>query len=77
VNFFLRGNFTLQSDMREDCMLWKFTSTGFLSVQRRWSDFDAADQGVALGEFSRRERRFGGVPAAPGHFEAPAIGGAR
>jgi undecaprenyl diphosphate synthase len=29
-----------------------------------WPDFDAADLDAALREFSRRERRFGGVPEA-------------
>jgi undecaprenyl diphosphate synthase len=36
----------------------------FVFTDRMWPDFDAADLDAALGEFNRRERRFGGVPEA-------------
>jgi undecaprenyl pyrophosphate synthase len=48
-----------------------------LFTDRMWPDFDATDLGAALGEFCRRERRFGGVPAAAAHSAASSKGGAR
>jgi undecaprenyl diphosphate synthase len=43
-----------------------------------WPDFDGADLEAAVAEFRRRDRRFGGVPAAAVHEDASAgvVGGA-
>jgi len=45
-----------------DFMLWESAYAELLFVDCMWPDFDVADLGAALEEFSRRERRFGGVP---------------
>jgi undecaprenyl diphosphate synthase len=60
-----------------DFLLWESAYAELLFTDRMWPDFDATDLGVALGEFSRRERRFGGVPAAAADSAASSKGGAR
>jgi len=45
-----------------DFLLWESAYAEFVFTDRLWPDFDEADLGAALGEFGRRERRFGGVP---------------
>jgi undecaprenyl diphosphate synthase len=60
-----------------DFLLWESAYAELLFTDRMWPDFDATDLGAALGEFSRRERRFGGVPAAAAHSAASSKGGAR
>jgi undecaprenyl diphosphate synthase len=46
-----------------DFLLWECAYAELVFLERRWPDFDAADLGAAVGEFRRRERRFGRVPA--------------
>jgi undecaprenyl diphosphate synthase len=60
-----------------DFLLWESAYAELLFTDRMWPDFDAADLDAALGEFSRRERRFGGLPAAPGRPAASSTCGAR
>jgi len=45
-------------------------------TDRMWPEFDAADLDEALSEFSRRQRRFGGIPAEDASC-ASSMGGAR
>jgi undecaprenyl diphosphate synthase len=47
-----------------DFLLWESAYAELYFTDRMWPDFDAADLEAALQEFSRRERRFGGVPGA-------------
>jgi len=47
-----------------DFLLWESAYAELLFTDRMWPDFDATDLDAALGEFKRRERRFGGLPAA-------------
>jgi undecaprenyl diphosphate synthase len=60
-----------------DFLLWESAYAELLFTDRMWPDFDACDLDAALGEFSRRERRFGGIPAATAGFAASWTGGAR
>jgi undecaprenyl diphosphate synthase len=60
-----------------DFLLWETAYAELLFVDRLWPDFDAADLDAALSEFSRRERRFGAVPASAMHPATPSVGGAR
>ena len=59
-----------------DFLLWESAYAELLFLDRMWPDFDATDLDAALREFGGRERRFGGVPAAPAHAAAPSTGGA-
>jgi undecaprenyl diphosphate synthase len=45
-----------------DFLLWECAYAELLFTDRMWPDFDEADLDAAVGEFNRRERRFGGVP---------------
>ncbi|HSM08219.1 MAG TPA: di-trans,poly-cis-decaprenylcistransferase [Gemmatimonadota bacterium] len=45
-----------------DFLLWECAYAEFVFTPRLWPDFDEADLATALGEFERRERRFGGRP---------------
>ncbi len=45
-----------------DFLLWESAYAELIFSDRMWPEFDAADLDAALGEFSRRERRFGAVP---------------
>jgi undecaprenyl diphosphate synthase len=47
-----------------DFLLWESAYAELVFTDRMWPDFDEADLDAALEEFSRRERRFGGVTAA-------------
>lgn len=47
-----------------DFLLWESAYAEFVFTDRMWPEFDEADLDAALEEFYRRERRFGGVPAA-------------
>lgn len=47
-----------------DFLLWESAYAELLFTDRMWPDFNDADLDKALKEFSRRERRFGGVPAS-------------
>jgi undecaprenyl diphosphate synthase len=57
-----------------DFLLWECAYAELWFTDRMWPDFEASDLDAALGEFRRRERRFGGVPASSA---ALPIGGAR
>jgi undecaprenyl diphosphate synthase len=48
-----------------DFLLWECAYAELLFVEKCWPDFSAADFDTALQEFSRIERRFGGVSAEP------------
>jgi undecaprenyl diphosphate synthase len=60
-----------------DFLLWESAYAELLFTDRMWPDFDVTDLDAALGEFRRRERRFGGVPAAPPPSAASSTGGAQ
>jgi undecaprenyl diphosphate synthase len=45
-----------------DFLLWEAAYAEFVFTQRKWPDFDGDDLALAVEEFYRRERRFGGVP---------------
>ena len=47
-----------------DFLLWESAYAELLFTDRMWPDFNETDLEEALQEFSRRERRFGGVPAS-------------
>jgi len=47
-----------------DFLLWESAYAELVFTDRMWPDFEAADLEAALGDFRRRERRFGGLPAA-------------
>jgi undecaprenyl diphosphate synthase len=57
-----------------DFLLWESAYAELLFTDRMWPDFDASDLEAALGEFRRRERRFGSVPAVTSRTPAPSIG---
>jgi len=44
-----------------DFLLWESAYAELIFTDRMWPDFDEAGLEAALEEFSRRERRFGGV----------------
>jgi len=46
-----------------DFLLWECAYAELVFFDDYWPDFDAAGFAAALGEFDRRERRFGGLPA--------------
>lgn len=48
-----------------DFLLWECAYAELLFTDKMWPDFDEADLEAALDEFSRRERRFGGVSTTP------------
>jgi undecaprenyl diphosphate synthase len=54
-----------------DFLLWESAYAELLFMDRMWPDFDEADLAAALEEFSRRERRFGAVPASAVHSCGP------
>lgn len=47
-----------------DFLLWECAYAELLFTDRMWPEFDESDFDLALEEFHRRERRFGGVPTA-------------
>ena len=57
-----------------DFLLWESAYAELHFTDRMWPDFGAADLESALQEFSRRERRFGGVPEAAGQSPTPPMG---
>jgi len=60
-----------------DFLLWESAYAELVFTDRMWPDFDETDLDAAVGEFRRRERRFGGVPAAASEdATAAAVGGA-
>src|SRR5450432_585135 len=60
-----------------DFLLWESAYAELLFTDRMWPDFDAGDLDAALKEFSRRERRFGGIAPAGANSAASLAGGAR
>ena len=46
-----------------DFLLWESAYAELMFVETMWPDFDTIDLEAALGEFRRRERRFGAVSA--------------
>jgi undecaprenyl diphosphate synthase len=60
-----------------DFLLWESAYAELLFTGRMWPDFEATDLDAALAEFSRRERRFGGLPAATAHTATSGTNGAR
>jgi len=59
-----------------DFLLWESAYAELVFTDRMWPEFDAADLDEALSEFSRRQRRFGGIPAEDASC-ASLMGGAR
>jgi undecaprenyl diphosphate synthase len=47
-----------------DFLLWESAYAELVFTDRMWPEFNEADLDAALEEFYRRERRFGGIPAA-------------
>jgi len=54
-----------------DFLLWESAYAELVFSERMWPDFERADLEAALGEFARRERRFGGLPGQKGNIVAP------
>jgi len=51
-----------------DFLLWESAYAELLFTDRMWPDFDETDLDLALEEFHRRERRFGGAPITESNF---------
>jgi undecaprenyl diphosphate synthase len=49
-----------------DFLLWESAYAELYFTDRMWPDFSAADLETAVGEFTRRQRRFGGLPSPNG-----------
>ena len=45
-----------------DFLLWESAYAELYFTERMWPDFGAIDLEAAIGEFNRRQRRFGGLP---------------
>jgi undecaprenyl diphosphate synthase len=60
-----------------DFLLWESAYAELLFTDRMWPDFDGNDLDAALREFSRRERRFGGLPRGAARPAASWTCGAR
>jgi undecaprenyl diphosphate synthase len=56
-----------------DFLLWESAYAELVFVDDYWPDFDEAGFAAALREFEARERRFGGVPAAPRRSAGDAV----
>ena len=54
-----------------DFLLWESAYAELLFTDCMWPDFDEASLDLAIREFSRRERRFGGVP--PVILQSPSL----
>jgi undecaprenyl diphosphate synthase len=48
-----------------DFLLWECAYAELYFTDRMWPDFNGDDLAIAIGEFHRRERRFGTVTSAP------------
>jgi undecaprenyl diphosphate synthase len=57
-----------------DFLLWESAYAELHFVDRMWPDFGAFDLEAAIGEFNRRQRRFGGLPEPTGRPGAAADG---
>lgn len=44
-----------------DFLLWEAAYAELIFLERMWPDFDASDLAAAVGEFRRRDRRFGAI----------------
>jgi undecaprenyl diphosphate synthase len=55
-----------------DFLLWECAYAELLFTDRMWPEFTEADLEAALGDFTHRERRFGGVPATGSADTLPA-----
>lgn len=53
-----------------DFLLWECAYAELVFTSRMWPEFDATDLRHAVGEFRRRERRFGGLDVPPAVVEA-------
>jgi undecaprenyl diphosphate synthase len=53
-----------------DFLLWESAYAELVFTDTLWPDFDEGDLDAALEEFSRRERRFGGVTTTLSHSES-------
>jgi undecaprenyl diphosphate synthase len=60
-----------------DFLLWESAYAELVFVDKMWPDFDEGDLEAALEEFSRRERRFGGVPTTLLHSGSESMGCAK
>jgi undecaprenyl diphosphate synthase len=60
-----------------DFLLWESAYAELLFTDQLWPDFDAADLDAALGEFRRRQRRFGSIPAETALSTQSCTGGGR
>jgi len=54
-----------------DFLLWESAYAELYFTDCLWPDFGPRDLTRALDDFSRRERRFGGIPAATEHRSDP------
>jgi undecaprenyl diphosphate synthase len=57
-----------------DFLLWESAYAELVFTDTLWPDFDEGDLDAALEEFSRRERRFGGVTTTLSHSEPESLG---
>ena len=57
-----------------DFLLWESAYAELVFTDKLWPDFDEGDLDAALEEFSRRERRFGGVTTTLSHSESESMG---
>jgi undecaprenyl diphosphate synthase len=54
-----------------DFLLWEAAYAEFVFTPRKWPEFAGEDLALAVAEFHRRERRFGGVPEAAPRVPSP------
>jgi undecaprenyl diphosphate synthase len=60
-----------------DFLLWESAYAELYFTDRMWPEFGALDLETAMGEFNRRQRRFGGLPELAGRPTIPSADGAR
>ena len=60
-----------------DFLLWESAYAELIFTDRMWPDFSETDLEAAVEEFSRRERRFGGVPTIVCDSETAPMNGVR
>ncbi|MDL1950725.1 isoprenyl transferase, partial [Acidobacteria bacterium ACD] len=54
-----------------DFLLWECAWAEILFTDVMWPDFSGEDLARAIGDFQRRERRFGGLPRVPPGLAPP------
>jgi undecaprenyl diphosphate synthase len=59
-----------------DFLLWESAYAELIFTDQMWPDFDEGDLEAALEEFTRRERRFGGVPTTLLNLGSQSMGNA-